>query len=65
MLSLRTAPRLLYATQLGGLFIAYVVTARLGLRLDAVSGFAALVWAPTGIALVALLLLGIRLWPSA
>src|SRR5256885_9860507 len=45
-------------------FGAYVVTARLGLLLDAVAGFAALVWPPTGIALVALLLFGFRLWPA-
>src|SRR5262245_20862432 len=32
--------------------------------LDAVSGFATLVWAPTGIALTALFLWGIRLWPA-
>jgi len=31
------------------LFAAYFVTARLGLRLDAVAGFATLVWPPTGI----------------
>jgi signal transduction histidine kinase/integral membrane sensor domain MASE1 len=59
-----TAPRLLYTTQLGGLLLAYVVSGTLGLRLDAVSGFAALVWPPTGIALAALLLFGIRLWPG-
>lgn len=41
-------------------FVAYVVVARLGLMLDAVSGFASLVWAPTGLSLVALLLFGAR-----
>src|SRR6185503_16689059 len=34
------------------------------LALDAVSGFATLVWPPTGIALAALLLFGYRLWPG-
>ena len=43
---------------------AYVLTAKLGLRLDAVSGFAALVWPPSGIALAALLVYGKRLWPA-
>ncbi len=42
----------------------YAVTARTGLRLDAVSGFAALVWPPTGIALAALCLSRGRLWPG-
>jgi signal transduction histidine kinase len=43
---------------------AYVAAGRVGLLLDAVSGFAALVWAPTGLSLAALLLLGNRLWPG-
>lgn len=42
----------------------YIVTAKLGLRLDAVSGFATLVWPPSGIALAALLVFGMRLWPA-
>lgn len=36
----------------------YVVAARLGLMMDAVAGFATLVWPPTGIALVALIRFG-------
>ena len=43
---------------------AYVAAARLGLMMNAVGGFATLVWAPTGIALVALLRGGRRLWPG-
>src|SRR5918912_952742 len=46
------------------LFVAYFVTARFGLRMDAVAGFATLVWPPTGIALAALFLFGARLWPG-
>ena len=46
------------------LFVIYVVTAKLGLALDAVSGFATLVWPPSGIALVAMVLYGRRLWPA-
>jgi signal transduction histidine kinase len=57
-------PRLRYVTILAILFIAYFVTARLGLSLDAVSGFATVVWPPTGIALVAILILGHRYWPG-
>src|SRR3989442_15315425 len=46
------------------LFAAYFVTARRGLLLGAVAGFAPLVWPPTGIALAALWLFGSRLWPG-
>lgn len=42
----------------------YVAVARLGLKLDPVSRFAALVWPPTGIALAALVLFGRNLWPG-
>ncbi|HEY0809727.1 MAG TPA: MASE1 domain-containing protein [Longimicrobiales bacterium] len=47
-----------------GLAVVYTVAARLGLAFDAVSGFATLIWAPTGIALAAVLLLGYRVWPG-
>ena len=43
---------------------AYVVLARVGLTIHAVNVFATLVWAPTGLSLAALLLLGPRFWPS-
>ena len=46
------------------LFLAYFATARLGLLMDAVAGFATLVWPPSGISLAALLLFGPRLWPG-
>lgn len=46
------------------LAVAYVATARAGLMLDAVAGFATLVWPPTGISLAALSMLGLRLWPG-
>jgi signal transduction histidine kinase len=46
------------------LFSAYFLTAGIGLSLDAVSGFAALVWPPTGIALAALILFGRCIWPA-
>ncbi len=46
------------------LALAYTGAARLGLLLDAVSGFATLVWPPSGIALAAVLLWGPRLWPG-
>ena len=42
----------------------YFITAKGGLSLSPVSGFATLVWPPTGIALAALFLFGKRLWPG-
>ena len=42
----------------------YILFARLGLMIQPVSAFATLVWAPSGIALAALLLFGYRLWPG-
>lgn len=42
----------------------YYATARGGLGLGAVGGFAALVWPPTGIAIAALYLWGSGLWPA-
>ncbi len=46
------------------LAVIYVAGARLGLMLDAVAGFATLVWPPSGLALAALLVFGYRLWPG-
>jgi two-component system, NarL family, sensor histidine kinase FusK len=57
-------PPLPYAAHVGALAVIYFSTAMLGLSLDAVSGVATAVWPPTGIALVALLLGGYRLWPG-
>jgi integral membrane sensor domain MASE1 len=44
--------------------IAYFVTARLSLELALVHGQVTPVWPPTGIALVALLVFGTRVWPA-
>src|SRR5438874_7381385 len=52
------------ALELFGLFAAYVVTARLGLSFDALGGIATTVWPPTGLALAALLMGGVGLWPA-
>ncbi len=49
---------------LATLTIGYAVAARVGLGIDAVSGFATVVWPPTGIALGALVLGGLSLWPG-
>jgi signal transduction histidine kinase len=53
-----------YALAILALALVYFVAARAGLMMDAVAGFATLVWPPTGLALAALLLFGIRLWPG-
>src|SRR5712691_2293257 len=53
-----------YVTRGGILFVVYFGTTKLGLMMDAVGGFATLVWPPTGISLAALLLFGLRLWPG-
>jgi integral membrane sensor domain MASE1 len=53
-----------YAFELAVFSATYVLVARLGLAMDAVSGFATLVWPPSGLALAGLLLLGPRLWPG-
>ena len=50
--------------RIAAIAILYVLAARAGLQLDAISGFATLVWPPTGIALAALLLGGYGLWPG-
>ncbi|MCK6502747.1 MASE1 domain-containing protein [Myxococcota bacterium] len=57
-----TWPRaLLFA---GPVAAAYVLLAELGLRLASVGTQVSLLWAPSGLALGALLLLGMRLWPA-
>jgi PAS domain S-box-containing protein len=43
---------------------AYVGAAKLGLSLDVSHGVITPVWAPSGIALAALLILGVRFWPA-
>ncbi|HMG11941.1 MAG TPA: MASE1 domain-containing protein [Gemmatimonadaceae bacterium] len=53
-----------YFGQVAIVAILYVLAALGGLRFDAVSGFASLVWAPTGIALAVVLLAGRRIWPG-
>jgi signal transduction histidine kinase len=53
-----------YLLKLVGLFAIYFATAKLGLRLGAVSGFATLIWPPAGIALAAVLLSGHGVWPA-
>jgi signal transduction histidine kinase len=58
------SPDLTHLARVGLLVAVYFITARLGLLMDAVSGFATTVWPPTGISLAALALFGYRLWPG-
>lgn len=44
--------------------VAYYISARLGLGLALVHGQVTPVWPPTGIALVAILVFGVRMWPA-
>ena len=62
----RVAPHisLAYLATVIAVAFVYVLAALAGLRIDRVSGFATLVWPPTGIALAAVLLLGWRVWPG-
>lgn len=46
------------------LFAVYFITALLGLSLEAVNNFAALIWLPSGISLAVLLIFGFKLWPG-
>src|SRR3989441_1825965 len=53
-----------YLARVGILVAVYFITARLGLLMDAVDGFATTVSPPTGISLAALSVFGYRLWPG-
>jgi signal transduction histidine kinase len=58
------AVRVRYLLSVIGLAAVYVAGGRFGLELDAIGGFASLVWPSTGISLAVLLIGGIRLWPG-
>ena len=50
--------------KLAVVFAAYFVMGRIGLSFEAVSGFATLVWPPSGIAIAVVLLYGRSYWPA-
>ena len=56
--------RLVYAAELAAVGGFYYGAARLGLALSVAHGVITPVWAPTGIALAALVLVGRRMWPA-
>src|SRR5436190_6132390 len=57
-------PSLSYLLGVAALASVYFATAKLGLSFSPISGFATVVWPPTGIALASLWLFGQRLWPG-
>ncbi|WP_037675096.1 MASE1 domain-containing protein [Streptomyces griseus] len=60
----RLPPYLSEGLRLAAVAAAYYVSARLGLEQQLVRGQVTPVWPPTGIALVALMLWGLRMWPG-
>jgi len=53
-----------YGLRLAVVAAAYFLTAQLGLQLALVHGQVTPVWPPTGIALFAILVFGVRMWPA-
>ncbi|MSR70947.1 response regulator [Candidatus Kaiserbacteria bacterium] len=53
-----------FGLQVAGLFILYCILGRLGLSINPVHTFAALVWPAAGVGLAALVIYGYRLWPA-
>src|SRR5256885_9000482 len=56
--------RLRYAFQIAALAVAYYAAARVGLLAAVAPSVVSSAWPPSGVALAALLLLGLRLWPG-
>src|SRR5471032_172805 len=53
-----------YTATLVAVALAYFVLAKLGLRLASINPSASPIWPPTGVALAAVLLGGLRVWPA-
>jgi signal transduction histidine kinase len=53
-----------HLARVAALAATYAVVARLGLGVEALGGLATLVWPPTGVALAALVIFGVALWPG-
>ena len=56
--------RLRYALQIAAVAVAYFAAARVGLLAAVAQPVVSSAWPPSGVALAALLLLGLRLWPG-
>jgi signal transduction histidine kinase len=61
---MKPTPILRYVVEIAGLAVIYHLAARLGLQMAYVQQNTSPVWPPSGIALAALLLFGIRDWPG-
>ena len=64
MLPNRVTSSLLTSSQIAGIAGLYFITGKLGLLLAVEPGYATAIWPPSGIALVAILWLGYRMWPG-
>jgi PAS domain S-box-containing protein len=53
-----------YVARLSGVAMLYIIAGKIGLSLALIHPSASAIWAPSGIALVALLLMGVRAWPA-
>ena len=62
--AIRSVDRWSFATRLGVVFVAYYLSARLGLRLALVDEIVTPLWPPTGVAVVALFGFGLSMWPA-
>jgi signal transduction histidine kinase len=60
----RSIPRVAFALLLVAVAGAYLGTAKIGIGLSVAHGVITPVWAPSGIALAALLIFGFRVWPA-
>ena len=64
MIAMRWTPRGGYALELIAVAAVYYVAAQLGLQLALVDNDVTPLWPPTGVAVVALLACGYRIWPA-
>ena len=64
MIAMRSKPRGEYAVRLAVVAGGYYVAAQLGLRFAVVGDDVTPLWPPTGVAIVALLPFGTRIWPA-
>src|SRR5207237_2520774 len=60
----RITQRLRYSCQIAAVAAAYFAAARVGLLAAVTQTVVSSAWPPSGVALAALLLLGLRLWPG-
>src|SRR5215470_8118062 len=64
LLSLQPMVFARFVLELAGITLAYVVLAKLGLKLALINPSASAVWPATGFAFAMVLLRGLRIWPA-